>query len=248
LRRDLASPRLAYSQTAPGSRPAAASTPDEIEKARALLTKAIDAKGGVDKLRAVKTLIVKQTITNPAAAGQSIETTAYIQYADRFRIETKSPAGLNVQGYDGTTVWAKDDRGVHDMPDAAARDARTTLRRDPIPLLIAAHDGALTPRALPDVKDTQGRMHRALELSAPDFEPVVLLLDPDTAQIDKLTFVADAPGRPVIEDEFSDYRPVEGVQIAYRASRRFGTTAIERRITDVKINTPIDAAQFKRPS
>ena len=244
LRAAGASAKLAYSQ-APAGNP---SSPDEIEKAKALLTKAIDAKGGLDKLRAVKTIVVKQTINNPAAAGQAIETTAYIQYPDRFRTETTSPAGLNVQGYDGTTVWAKDNRGVHDMPDAAARDARTTLRRDPIVLLTAAHDGTMTPRALPDVKDARGRMHRALELSAPDFEPVVLLLDPETAQIDKLTFVADAPGRPLIEDEFSDYRAVDGVQIAFRASRRYGTTALERRITDVKINTPIDATLFKRPS
>jgi hypothetical protein len=63
-----------------------------------------------------------------------------------------------------------------------------------------------------------------------------------------LTFLVDAPGRPLIEDEFSDYRAVDGVQIAYRASRRYGTTSLERRITDVKINTPIDATLFKRPS
>jgi hypothetical protein len=153
-----------------------------------------------------------------------------------------------VQGYDGTTVWAKDDRGVHGLPEAAARDARTTLRRDPIALLIAASDGAMTPRVLPDVKDARGRLHHALELSAPDFDPVVLLLDPETSQVDKLTFVADVPGRPIIEDEFSDYRPVDGVQIAYQASRRNGPQAIDRRITDVKINQPLEPALFKRPS
>jgi zinc protease len=241
--------RTAYTQVPAGARPPSAQTSDEIEKAKTLLAKATTAKGGIEKLRAVKTIVVKQTLTNVSAPrDRTIETTAYIQYPDRFRIETSAPGGMNVQGYDGTTVWAKDDRGVHGLPDAAVRDARTTLRRDPIALLLAASEGALTARVLPDVKDARGQMHRALEVSAPDFDPVVLLLDPETSQIDKLTFVADVPGRPIVEDEFADYRAVEGVQIAFQASRRNGTQAIERRITDVKINQTLDAALFKRPS
>src|SRR5262249_4946668 len=113
---------------------------------------------------------------------------------------------------------------------------------------IAAADGTMSARVLPDVKDNAGKLHRALELSAPDFNPVVLLIDPDTSQINRMTFVADAPGRPIIEEVFSDYRAIEGVQIAFQAVRRNGTQSIERRINDVKINTPVDPALFKRPS
>ena len=229
---------------------AATQTPDEVEKAKALLAKAVAAKGGLNTLRAVKTIVVKQTLSNPDLEGDpGFRTTTFIQYPNRFRTETRSPeGGVNVQVFDGTRVWGKDQRGVREQPEAILRDARTTLRRDPVALLLAATDGSVTPRVLPDVQDATGHVRRALELSAPDFNPVVLLINPETSQIDKLTFVADTSARPIVEDEFTDYRRVAGVQIAFQAWRRSGGQTIARRITDIKINRSLDAALFKRPS
>ena len=240
---------LAYTQVPPGARPETTPTSEEAGKAKALLDKVVAAKGGLDTLRGVKTIVVKQTLKNPSIdRNNTIETTAYIQYPDRFRTETAADGAMNLQGYDGARAWAKDQRGVHELPDAIAREARTTLRRDPIALLIAAVDGTVTARLLPDVKDARGRLNHALELVAPDLNPVVLQIDPETSQIARLSYVSDAPGRPIVEDDFSDYRPVNGVQIAFQASRRSGAQAVTRQITDVQINTPIDSALFKRPS
>jgi zinc protease len=222
---------------------------DPAVNAKSLLQRVIEAKGGIEKLRGVKTIIVKQMLTNPAGKDDaSIETVNYIQYPDRFRTETTTPAGVHVQVFDGTSLWMKIDGQVRDAPENVLRDARATLRRDPIALLIAASDGSLASRLLPDVKDAGGRMNHALELSAPDLNPFVLLIDPETSQINKITYVADVPGRPIIEDEFLEYRPVDGVQIAFQASRRSGAMVLKRRILDIKINTPIDAALFRRPS
>ena len=114
--------------------------------------------------------------------------------------------------------------------------------------MIAAKDGALTPRILPDVKDAEGRVSHALELSARDLNPVVLYVDPDTGLIRKRMYTADAPGRPVIEEQFFDYRPIDGVQIAFRATQKVGPLSVERRVIDVKLNAPIDATLFKRPA
>jgi zinc protease len=242
-------PAVAYAQ-APAGGFAATQTSDEVEKAKILVAKAVAAKGGLDMLRAVKTIVVKQTLTNPDREGDpGFQTTTFIQYPNKFRTETRSPeGGVNVQVFDGTRVWGKDQRGVREQPEAILRDARTTLRRDPIALLLAAADGSVTPRVLPDVQDATGHVRRALELSAPDFNPVVLLINPETSQIDKLTFVADTSTRPIVEDEFTDYRRVAGVQIAFQAWRRSGGQTIARRITDIKINRSLDAALFKRPS
>jgi hypothetical protein len=117
-----------------------------------------------------------------------------------------------------------------------------------VSLLLAAKDGTLTPRALPDVKDASSHIDHALELSAPDLNPLVLYIDRETGLVHKLVFTADAPGRPLVEEQFSDYRPVDGIQIAFTALRKAGDRTVERRISDVKINTPLDPALFKRPS
>jgi hypothetical protein len=219
----------------------------EGDKAKALLDRAIAAKGGLDKLRAVKTIIARQTLSNPAVEGKSTETTNYIQYPDRFRIETRIPEGAIVQVYDGTQAWMKDPRGLREAPELV-REARASLRRDTISLLLAAKDGALTPRVLPDVKDPGGHVDHALEVSGTDLNPVILYLDPGTLLLRKQVYASDAPGRPLVEEMFSDYRDVEGIQIPFTASRRLGPQTVERRATEVQINAPIDPAQFKRPT
>jgi zinc protease len=236
--------QIAYTQ--PGQQ--SAITPQEGQKAQALLDQAIAAKGGLDKLRGVKTIVAKQTLTNPEAAGRSTVTLNYVQYPDQFRIETSAGPNTVVQAYDGTTAWMKDERGVRVSPEAVAKEARATLRRDAILLLLAAKDGKLTPRILPDVKDPSGHLDHALEISGPDLNPVVLYIDPTTSLIRKQVFAADMPGRPIIEEQFSDYRVVDGLQIPFSASRKAGPMTLERKVSEVKINTAIDPVQFRRPT
>ncbi len=241
--------RVAYSQIPAGARPEAPQAPDEAAKAKALLDKVIDAKGGIEKLRGVKTIVVTQTLKNPEGPVRQFDTTTYIAYPDRFRTASQAPGGgVNLQVFDGERLWVKDTRAVREIPQTVARDANATLKRDPVMMLVAAFDGKYRGRVLPDVKASSGRVDHALELSAPDFNPVVLLVDTETSQINKLTFVSDAPGRPIVEEEFSDYRAIDGVQFAFTGARRNGAQSIERRITDLKVNVPLDPALFKRPS
>jgi hypothetical protein len=163
------------------------------------------------------------------------------------------PAGVNVQGFDGEQAWSRDAAGVHDQPAIVARQARLGLRRDVVSLLLGAKDGILTPRLLADAKDQPlaegGASHvdHAIELTAPDLNPVVLYIDPDTALISKLTFVDDGPARPLVEERFSDYRNVSGLQIAFRATRRVGGQTVDRWVSDVKTNVALDPSLFKRP-
>jgi len=222
--------------------------PQEGEKAKALLDQAIAAKGGLEKLRGIKTIVATQTMRNPDAEGRATDTTSYIQYPDRFRIETRVPDGLVVQAYDGTQAWTRDPRGTRELPEPLARNARDSLRRDTVLLLLAAKDGKLTPRILPDVKDASGHLDHALEISGSDLNPVVLYIDPATSLIRKQVFAGEGPGRPLIEEQFSDYRPVDGIQLAFTASRKVGPQTVERRATAIKINSPIDPMLFKRPA
>jgi len=222
--------------------------PQEGEKAKALLDRAIEAKGGLEKLRGIKTIVAKQTLTNPEAPGRSTVTLNYLQYPDRFRIETNAGESAVITAYDGTEAWMKDPRAVRAAPEQVAREARATLRRDSLALLLAAKDGKLTPRILPDVKDASGRVDHALEISGPDLNPIILYIDPATALIRKQVFTADVPGRPIVEEQFSDYRAVDGVQIPFTASRKAGPVTLERKVTDIKFNTPIDPTLFKRPA
>jgi zinc protease len=238
-------PAVQYQQAPLASRPAGEPSAEQRASAVALLDRVIAAKGGLDKLQGIKTIVASQTLTNPEADDQARSaTTNYIQYPDRFRIETPTVT----QGFDGTQAWLMDSRGVRSGGEPMARDARANMRRDVISLLLAAKDGKVTPRLLPDVKDADGHLTHTLELSAPDLGPIVFYVEPATGLINRETFVADAPGRPLVEELFSDYRAVDGIQIPFQAVRKVGTMSVERRATDVKVNAPVDPALFKRPA
>ncbi|HZT75420.1 MAG TPA: insulinase family protein [Vicinamibacterales bacterium] len=220
----------------------------EASRAAALVDQAITAKGGLDKLRGVKAIKVTQTLTSTNGdRSATVESINYIQYPDRFRIETRTPSGEMIQGFDGVEAWIKDPRGVQRWPDALARDARDSLRRDVMALLLAAKGGGVTPRALPDVRDASGHVSHALELSANDLNPVVLYIDPSSGVVTKQSFVA-GPANALVEETFSDYRTVDGVQFAFSATRTIGDAVVSRRVSAIALNPPLDPSLFKRPA
>jgi hypothetical protein len=94
-----------------------------------------------------------------------------------------------------------------------------------------------------------GGLRYALELSGPDLDPTILYVDPETSLIVKQSYVAGGRGKPLVEEVFSDYRPVDGVQVAFGTTVRVrGESVLDRRVTAFTINAPISPALFKRPA
>jgi zinc protease len=223
--------------------------------ARALLERVIEAKGGLETLRGVKTIVARTRETMHAPPGRRGpdsmigDVVTYIEYPDRVRVETQTPSGSSTQVFDGRRGWVSSPTGTIDLPDRALDALRRALQRDTITLLLAAERGDVRVRLLPDVKDAAGAVRRALEFSNPQLEPVVFQVDPDSGLLAKQTYVVDAPGQPLVEELFEDYRDVAGVQVAYSATvRQDGATMLERRVTDFAINSPLPAALFRRPA
>jgi zinc protease len=236
---------LAYQQAPLAARSSGEATVEERARAVALVDRAIAAKGGLEKLRGLKTIVAKQTQASKRPDGEAlVETTNYIEYPNRFRVDAPDV----VQAFDGTRSWVKDRRGVHEGPEALAREATLALRRDVVALLLAAKDGKLMPRLLPDVKDAQGTLHHALEFSAFDLNPIVLYVDPASGLVRKRLYTTDGPGRPVAEEQFFDYRDVDGIQMPFRALMNIGPLSVERRTSELKLNAPFEADLFKRPA
>ncbi|MQA28263.1 MAG: hypothetical protein GEU82_00280 [Luteitalea sp.] len=226
-------------------------TAAEGETARALLDRIVAAKGGLERLRGIKSITAKTRADSTGPDGQTTtaETVTYLAYPDRVRVETRAAEVAIVQVYDGTSAWVKDPNGIHDVPDRMIRDLQSGLRRDTIAVLLAAADGRVRVRALPDVKDDTGKVHHAIELSGSDLDPMVMYLDPDTSLVAKQTYVAGGAGQPLVEELFSDYKAVEGLQVAFTAKLRVGgRQVLERRVTEFAVNTPISSTLFTRPT
>ncbi len=224
--------------------------PQEGADARALLDRAIAAKGGIEKLRAIRSLaaVTSTSMTTPEGVVQA-EATTILEYPTRVRVDTKLQGVASLQVFDGEHAWVRDPSGVHDVPARATRELQASLRRDTIALLLAADRGTVRTRLLPDIKDDSGTLHHALEMSATDLDPLVLYIDPETSLISKQTYIAGGAGQPLIEEIYSDYRAVDGVQFAFVATlRRGGQPVLERRVTGIEINTRLEPTLFKRPT
>ena len=171
-------------------------------KAMALLDRVIAAKGGLEKLRALKTIVAKQTQVSHRAAGESTVGDHQLHRVSRSHLRVETPSG-RCRRIDGAHAWMKDRaRRPRRAGRVRARDARAGLRRDVVSLLLAAKDGQRDGRGCcPTSRTTEGQLSHALELSATDLNPIVLYIDPETSLIRKQTSIAaDAPGRPLVEE------------------------------------------------
>jgi hypothetical protein len=231
---------------------------EEGAKAKALLDQVIAAKGGLATLRGIKSLKAESSTTmmapappgpgSPGVNVAEVDTITYLEYPNRVRVETKAPQGVQIQIYDGEHGWVRDPGGVHEVPDQALQDMAASLKRDTVIALLAAERGELRARILPDVKDAGGAIHHALELSSPSLEPLVLYVDPRTSLISKQAYVVRAPGQPLIEELLSDYRLVNGVNVAFAAEvRAGGRPVVKRRLNTITFNAALDPKLFTRP-
>jgi zinc protease len=232
---------LAYQRTQAIQAPDSA--PTDGLTTRALLEKVIAAKGGLETLRRIRS--IRAVTSAPAARA---EVTTYLEYPNRMRVESTLPSGSRIEVFDGKRGWVREGSQVHDVPDEAVRSLELTFKRDTVAMLLAADENRLTARRLPDVRASGGSVHHALELSSAELDPVVLYVEPKTYLIAKQVYVAPAPGKPLVEEVFSDYKAVSGVMIAFTARVRTGGQQVyERRVSHIEINPAIDARLFARP-
>ena len=127
-------------------------------------------------------------------------------------------------------------------------DFAATVRRDTFPLLIAAAEGKLTVRQLPD-EGADGTVLKVLEISGGGLDPVRLYIDRDF-RIVKQTYMTPGPdGRPSqAEERFSDYRKVNGIDVPFKASVvRDGRQILDRTLKSVMFNITVDPSLFQQP-
>jgi zinc protease len=213
-----------------------------------LVARAIAAKGGVEKLRTIRTIISSADMTIDSVAGRSsVPATTSIQYPDRFRTDAMMPAGRLVQVFNKGECWVQNALGVKDASAALAADLRARVQRDVVLLLLGLVDGRITARRVADVVE-DGRAMPALEVGSSDVPAVTLVLDPESSLIVRQRY-APAGDPRIVEESFSDYRDVNGVKVAFKTVvRGAGLPTVERVVRSFRYNVPVDPALFTRPS
>lgn len=213
--------------------------------AKQLVTRAIQAKGGADKLRSIRTVTANVRYSAGPLGVMSFPGTFSIQYPDRFRVDTMMRSGRIIQVYAAGEYWIRDQRGARQAPPEMVDEIESRVQRDAVLLLLRLASGDATATRVADVVEG-GRALPALLVKGANLKPVTLVLDPDTALILRQRYLLRARQ---MEEEYSDYRDVDGLKVAFKAViRGAGMPTLERVVQSFRYNVPVDPALFIRQS
>lgn len=214
-----------------------------------LVNKNIQAKGGMDKIKAIKTLRITGKLTG---GGGFTAVTGQVNQRPNLVRETFSLQGMTaVTAYDGTTGWEIQPFGGHKDPELMGEDDLKDLLLDADfdgPLVDYKEKGNTVEFLGHDVVDGDDALRLKVTLKNGDI--IYYYLDPDTfLEIRKEVqeFIRGSIRESVTE--MGSYKPVNGVMYPFsissgsKANPAQQTTTIQK----IEVNVPINPADFAVP-
>lgn len=221
-----------------------AQTADEI------VDKHIKAMGGMEKLKALKS--VKATGKMKAGAME-FPSTMLKARPDLFRMDFTVQGMTGTQAYDGTTGWAVMPFMGKKDPEKMDDDMQKSMKEE------ADFDGALVDYKtkgnkveLMGKEDVEGSPAYKLHLTTKSGTESNLFIDADTYLLVKTESKRKVQGQEIeSETMVGDYKEIGGVMFPHTMEmRRKGAPAGASQtivIDKYELNTAVDAAQFKMP-
>ena len=222
----------------------------DIAKAKDILTKAVKAHGGIEKLAAVENLVIEtnNTMTTPAGV-MAMQVRMYLIYPDKFRQDVSTPQGQFSVVYDGEAAYISSAMGIQPLPPEAIKSLKDSVFRDPIHLLVHLTQSENINIHFAGSEEVAGSPVSVLVTEQPSGEMLKIFISEETHYIVKLDFRETEQGVTLNKENiYSDFRDVEGIRIPFGFVQKIdGNPYIDSRNTDVKFNIEIDETLFERP-
>ena len=211
-----------------------------------LLQRAQQAAGGADKLEAVKdfteTARFQLDPSAPNGGGTRIDETVRWIAPTSLRQDSVMPSGSVSDYFDGKAGWiSMPNAGVQSLSGAQLNKLQGDLLRVYFRLLLSDRVSGRTVNGLDD---------RTVEIEEGG-QSLKVEFDPQTGLPRKLSYDAGGPaGSPqTVEEEYSDFRDVNGVKAPFRLDILVGGNKYASvTVTDYKINTGLTPEELsKRP-
>ena len=220
------------------------------QTAEELVNKNIQAKGGMEKIKAIHSVRMTGTLNGgggfTAAVGQENERPNLVR-------ETFSLQGMTaITAYDGSTGWQIQPFGGHKDPELLGEDDLRGLLRDADfdgPLVDYKEKGNTVEYLGHDIVDGDDALR--LKVTQKNGDIIYYFLDPDTFLEIRKEVQENIRGsiRESVS-EMGSYKPVAGVMYPYslsqgsKANPAQSTTTIDK----IEVNVPIEKADFALPA
>lgn len=236
----------------PAAGPAGAPNPPALTapnspEAKALFARVVEGLGGATRVMGVKNVREKATIISKTPMGEQtveVEVWSWVNAPDRQR------QVMNVNGMTLSRVLTPEaafmasPMGVQDMPASQKEGALRDLKMNTLALAQKSDDPKLGLVVAPGEKI--GDLDTRLLTVTLDGVEVKLYVDPANGHI--LRRVSQS-GPTVQSIDFSDFRPVAGMNVAFKRSISSGGQLVASvTLSEYEVNPVTDPAMFERPA
>jgi hypothetical protein len=222
--------------------PAAAQTADQV------IARSFEARGGLDKLRAVHTI----RMTGRMSVGpEDLAMVVEMKRPDEIRLDTSGRGRAAVQAYDGRTAWGILPTGTgraEVLPSELAKAIAEQADLDG-PLVDYAAKGSRVELVGTEGK-VDGRRAFKLKVTRKDGTVAYYFLDVRSYLPIRVEATRTVRGRPLeAEGTMGDYREAGGFLWPHRIENGASGMPDKQVITieKIEVNPPIDDSRFKMP-
>jgi outer membrane lipoprotein-sorting protein len=222
--------------------PAAAQTADQV------IAKSFQARGGLDKLKAVHSI----RMTGRMSVGpEDLAMVVEMKRPDKIRVDTSGRGRAAVQAYDGRTAWGILPTGTGRAEVLPSELAKAIAEQADIdgPLVDHAAKGSRVELVGKEGK-VDGRSAFKLKVTRKDGDVAYYFVDARTYLPIRVEATRTVRGRPIeAEGTMGDYREAGGFLWPHRLDNGASGMPDKQVITieKIEVNPPIDDARFKMP-
>jgi hypothetical protein len=232
----------------PPAKPMPEASEGDMAKAKEIVAMAVDAYGGLEKLQAVKNIVVEgRTAANSPMGPMNLDVKVYQVYPDKLRQDIKMPQGEMSVAFDGTSGFALTPMGPQPLPPEMTASLKDGIFREPVWLLVNLMQDDSVQYA--GAEEVMGKPTTILLVKQPSGEMLRVFISEETHYIVKMEFRETEQGVALNKDSLmDDYRDVDGVKIPYHLVQNVeGEQFTETHISSVTINAELDESLFQEP-
>ena len=213
-----------------------------LPSADEILSKYLGAVGGADALKKIKTRVQKGTID---AMGHQFPIEVYSEGPDK-RVSISHPGGgSSVTAFNGEVGWLTIPNGVHRMTmmerEAARIDAQLYF-----PIAVREMYKEFKVGSGEDIDGHATYLVSAKAEGRPDLR---LYFDRQSGLLARqIRYAQTALGKNPTQIDYADYKPTDGVKIAYQWTLARPNGSFVIRISEVQQNVPVDEKLFVPPA
>lgn len=216
-----------------------AASVESLAQGKAIMEKSIQAMGGRDRIKAIRTTFSKGELVTQ---GMAMAVEGLMAYPDRIKFTITTPGGPVVMKISGGKGMAQAPQGSFPLPEAQVKPMLENILRDPFYVVQNLEQYQLQYLGEKKFADLD-----TLDLLLSGPVSCHYLIDKKSLQIVGCQYQGMTQSGPAaMEDSYSDFRSIDGIFFSFKTvSKADGQVASETNIKEIQVNVAVSEADFK---